>query len=90
MSGREIRLGRLFGQERKAVIVACDHGMFDGPHQGMEDIPSMLERLGDGPDAILLGPGILAHCGEFFGRREAPLAIVRLNFNTVFCCSLSQ
>jgi DhnA family fructose-bisphosphate aldolase class Ia len=59
--------------------------MFDGPHQGMEDIPAMLELVGDGPDAILLAPGILAHCGEFFGRREAPLAIVRLNFNTVFC-----
>ena len=85
MSGREIRLGRLFGKAQKAVVVACDHGMFDGPHCGMEDIPSMLQRVGDGPDAILLAPGMLAHCGKFFGRREAPLAIVRLNFNSVFC-----
>ena len=46
--GREIRLGRLFGDAGKAVVVACDHGMFDGPHTGMEDIPAMLERVGDG------------------------------------------
>ena len=42
----------------KAVVVACDHGMFDGPHTGMEDIPAMLERVGDGPDAILLSPAL--------------------------------
>jgi DhnA family fructose-bisphosphate aldolase class Ia len=85
MSGREIRLGRLFGKERKAVIVACDHGMFDGPHAGMEDIPALLERIGDGPDGILLSPGMLGHSAEYFSRRSAPMAIVRLNFNSVFC-----
>jgi DhnA family fructose-bisphosphate aldolase class Ia len=85
MSGCEIRLGRLFGDAGKAVVVACDHGMFDGPHAGMEDIPAMLERVGDGPDAILLSPGMLTHSKAYFARREAPLAIVRLNFNSVFC-----
>ncbi len=85
MTGREIRLGKLFGASGKAVVVACDHGMFDGPHAGMEDIPSMLKRIGDGPDAILLSPGMLARAKDYFGRREAPLAIVRLNFNSVFC-----
>lgn len=83
--GRAIRLGRLFGDAGKAVVVACDHGMFDGPHTGMEDIPAMLERVGDGPDAILLSPGLLPRCARYFGRRNAPLAITRLNFNTVFC-----
>lgn len=85
MDGRDIRLGRLFGDTGKAVVVACDHGMFDGPHAGMEDIPAMLERVGDGPDAILLSPGMLPRASAFFGRRAAPVAITRLNFNTVFC-----
>ena len=85
MSGREIRYRRLFGETGKAVVVACDHGMFDGPHAGMEDIGAMLERLGDGPDAILLSPGMLPRAKAYFGRREAPPAIVRLNFNSVFC-----
>ncbi len=85
MSGKEIRLGRLFGDSGKAVVVACDHGMFDGPHAGMEDIAAMLERIGDGPDAVLLSPGMLPYAEAYFGRRAAPLAITRLNFNSVFC-----
>lgn len=85
MSGKEIRMGRVFGDTGRAVVVACDHGMFDGPHAGMEDIPAMLERLGDGPDAILLSPAMLPHARDYFARREAPSAITRLNFNSVFC-----
>ncbi|MCK5850097.1 MAG: hypothetical protein KAH23_04215 [Kiritimatiellae bacterium] len=85
MNGREIRFRRLFGAENRAVIVACDHGMFDGPHKGMENIPAMLESIGDDADGILLSPGMLSHAGEYFARREAPSAIVRLNFNSVFC-----
>lgn len=85
MTGIEIRLGKLFGRAGKAVVVACDHGMFDGPHAGMEDIPAMLERLGDGADAILLSPGMLVHAKGYFARRTAPLAITRLNYNSVFC-----
>jgi len=85
MSGRAIRLGRLLQPTGKAVIVACDHGMFDGPHAGMEDLAAMLPRIGDGADGILLSPGMLRHVQAYFGRREAPLPICRLNFNTVFC-----
>lgn len=85
MSGTQIRLAKLLGPKRKAVVVACDHGMFDGPHAGMEDIPAMLTRIGDGPDAVLLSPGMLPHAQAYFGRRAAPMAIARLNFNSVFC-----
>ena len=85
MSGSEIRLGRIFGSLGKAVVVACDHGMFDGPHPGMENLAAMLDRLGDGPDAVLLSPGMLPRVKGYFARRGAPLAITRLNFNSVFC-----
>ena len=88
MSGRDIRYRRLFGRNGRTVVVACDHGMFDGPHAGMENIPAMLERIGDGPDAILLSPGMIVHAKDYFGRREAPLAIVRLNYNSVLCFKL--
>ncbi|MFP4027140.1 MAG: class I fructose-bisphosphate aldolase [Candidatus Brocadiia bacterium] len=84
-SGVDIGLGKLFGEKGKAVVVACDHGMFDGPHAGMEDIPDMLAGLGHGPDAVLLSPGMLPKCTDYFGRPGAPLAITRLNFNSVFC-----
>lgn len=85
MNGKEIRFGRIFGASGRAVVVACDHGMFDGPHAGMENIAAMLERVGDGPDAILLAPGMLPQARACFARREAPAAVVRINFNSVFC-----
>jgi DhnA family fructose-bisphosphate aldolase class Ia len=84
MTGKEMRFGRLFGDSGKAVVVACDHGMFDGPHAGMEDVAGMLARLGTGPDAVLLSPGMLPHTGGYFARRDAPVAVTRLNFNSVF------
>ncbi|MCX7591450.1 MAG: hypothetical protein N2255_07465 [Kiritimatiellae bacterium] len=85
MAGQEIRYGKLFGSGGRAVVVACDHGMFDGPHKGMENIPGLLERIGDEPDGVLLSPGMLARSAGFFARRSAPAPIVRLNFNSVFC-----
>jgi len=85
VTGVEIRKGKLFDGGRNAAVVAMDHGMFDGPHAGMEDIPGTLERIGDEPDAVLLSPGALRASASFFGRRGAPPAIVRINFNTVFC-----
>jgi len=85
MDGKQMRLRRLLGAEGKAVVVACDHGMFDGPHAGMEDIGRMLQAIGDGADAILLSPGMLPHTGGYFARRAAPMAITRINFNSVFC-----
>ena len=85
MVGLEIRRKKLFRENERAVVIACDHGMFDGPHAGMEDIPAMLQRLGDGPDGILLSPGMLPRAHAYFGRRAAPVAITRLNFNSVFC-----
>ena len=85
MTGRQIRLGRIFDGSGRAVVVACDHGMFDGPHAGMEDIAGMLERLGDGADAILLSPGMMEHANGYFSRRGAPAAIVRINRVNLRC-----
>ncbi len=85
MDGREIRKRKLLGEAGRAVVVACDHGMFDGPHAGMEDIPGLLQALGDGADGILLSPGLLPQAAAYFGRRAAPVAITRINFNSVFC-----
>jgi len=35
MDGKDLRLGKLFNKGENAVIVAIDHGMFDGPIPGM-------------------------------------------------------
>jgi DhnA family fructose-bisphosphate aldolase class Ia len=84
LDGRQIRLKRLLGDGR-AVIVAIDHGLFDGPIPGMEDLPATAAKINPVVDAVLLAPGMLRHCGAVFAAQKAPLAVVRLNWNTVYC-----
>lgn len=84
MDAREIRLKRLFGDNR-AVVIAIDHGMFDGPIPAMEDLPATARKINPDVDAVLMAPGMLRHCGEIFARRHSPLAVVRLNWNSVYC-----
>ena len=84
MDGRELRLQRLMGDGR-AVVIAFDHGLFDGPIPGMEVLPKTAERINPLVDAVLLAPGMIRHCGSVFSKPKRPLAIVRLNWNTVYC-----
>ena len=72
----------------RAVIVAIDHGLFDGPIPAMENLPATAAKLAPAVDAVLLAPGMLRHCSEAFAGPKRPLAIVRLNWNTVYCFKL--
>ncbi len=86
MGGREIRMRRLFGESGRAVVIAVDHGFFDGPIEGMENLPDILARSVDPcVDAVLLSPGMLGRCPMPFSRRGGPMAIVRLNWATHYC-----
>jgi DhnA family fructose-bisphosphate aldolase class Ia len=84
MDGREIRMRRLLG-DGCGVIIAIDHGMFDGPIPGMEDLPVTAGRINADVDAVLLAPGMLRHCAGVFAGQRRPIAIVRLNWNSVYC-----
>jgi 3-hydroxy-5-phosphonooxypentane-2,4-dione thiolase len=84
MDGRELRLQRLMGDGR-AVIIAIDHGLFDGPIVGMENLPATAAKINPAVDAVLLAPGMIRHCGGVFAGTKRPLAVVRLNWNTVYC-----
>jgi class I fructose-bisphosphate aldolase len=84
VEGHYIRLNRLFTGGKNAVIVAVDHGEFFGPTPGIIDLPEAVGKLA-AADAILISPGMLGHCGRAFDYRGAPLAIVRLNWSTVYC-----
>jgi class I fructose-bisphosphate aldolase len=83
MEGRDIRLNKLFTNDRNAVIVAVDHGEFDGPLPGFFDLPEAIKAITPQVDGILLSPGMLSHCGHAFCYKGAPLPIVRLNWSTV-------
>ena len=85
MSGKAKRRSRLFNRDENAVIIAADHGEFDGPIPGMVRIKETLARIDPGVDAVLLSPGVVAHAGDLFGAKGAPLAILRLNWSTVYC-----
>jgi DhnA family fructose-bisphosphate aldolase class Ia len=82
-TGEEIRLGRLFDEGHNAVVIAVDHGLYNGPLPGLNDLAATLKHLG-AADAILVSPGMAAHVGHVFAHRGAPAMIVRLNWGTQY------
>jgi DhnA family fructose-bisphosphate aldolase class Ia len=85
MPGREIRLSRLFNRDENAVIIAADHGEFDGPIPGMIEIDETLDRIDPCVDAVLLSPGMVGRSTSLYGAKGAPLAVMRLNWSTTYC-----
>jgi DhnA family fructose-bisphosphate aldolase class Ia len=80
-TGESVRLARLFSEGKNAVVIAVDHGLYFGPLPGMIDLPSVIDRV-SGADAILMGPGMPAHCSSVFSKRGAPALILRLNWGS--------
>jgi class I fructose-bisphosphate aldolase/fructose-bisphosphate aldolase/2-amino-3,7-dideoxy-D-threo-hept-6-ulosonate synthase len=85
MSGIAIKLGRLFAGGKNAVVIAADHGEFEGPIPGMVDISGALQKIYSGVDGILLSPGMIRKNPQAFAYKGAPLAIMRLNWSTTYC-----
>jgi DhnA family fructose-bisphosphate aldolase class Ia len=82
-TGEEIRLARLFDGGANAVVAAIDHGLYNGPRPGFEELSSIVDRL-SGADAILISPGTASHVASVFKRRGAPAMMVRLNWGTQY------
>ncbi len=85
MAGKEARLSRLFNRDENVVIIAADHGEFDGPIPGMVDIDGTLSKIDPSVDGVLLSPGMVTRSSSFFGDKGAPLAVMRLNWSTIYC-----
>ncbi len=83
MTGKEIRLARLFSRG-KAVVVALDHGGYMGPMKGLEDLPGNIS-LYKRADAVLINPNMAKHCGKFFSSWDSPLLIIRVNWGSHYC-----
>ncbi len=65
MSGKNLRMGRIFKKDGRTVIVAMDHGMPRGPAPGLEHPGELIEKVAGGrADAILTTPGIITHHHE--------------------------
>ena len=85
MTGKTIRMNRLFDNGKNAVVIAIDHGFFDGPIAGMENVPELVKKINPEVDTLLLSPGMVKHCTGLFGHRNSPLMAIRINWSTVYC-----
>jgi DhnA family fructose-bisphosphate aldolase class Ia len=84
VNGIELKMKRLMSSGR-AVIVACDHGEFDGPIPGMINLSETIQHVNKNVDGVLLSPGMIRHTGDYFTSKGAPLIVGRLNWDTVYC-----
>lgn len=68
MSGKTIRMNRIFKEDGKAVISALDMGMFSGVVQGLEDVRAITKTVVDaGADAIIVSPGWARATADIYG-----------------------
>lgn len=68
MSGKEIRMRRIFKDDGKAVISALDMGMFSGTVPGLEDVRAITKTVVEaGADAIICGPGWAKATADIYG-----------------------
>ncbi len=82
---QNVRYERLFNGGERAVIIAMDHGEFDGPIPGMINLVQTASKVDSCVDGILLSPAMIPHCRQAFNYKGAPLAVARLNWSTVYC-----
>jgi DhnA family fructose-bisphosphate aldolase class Ia len=84
MTGRDIRLQRLLGDNQNAVVVAIDHGQTFGPMPGLTDFTVAAEMLHEA-DGVLLAPAMIRFTSSLFSVRGSPCIITRLNWTTRHC-----
>ncbi len=63
--GKKMRLTRIFKEDKKAFVIAMDHGVVLGPVSGLEDIRSTTQKVLSGdckPDALLMTPSMVRLC----------------------------
>lgn len=60
--GMKNRLSRIFKDDGRTVMLACDHGYFLGPVGRLEDLRKTIEPLVHYTDALMLTRGALRNC----------------------------
>jgi DhnA family fructose-bisphosphate aldolase class Ia len=63
------RLNRIFNEDGRALIVAMDHGLMDGPCKGLENPGETIKKIvKGGADAILTSYGVSTHFAKELAR----------------------
>lgn len=79
-AGKRYRLGRIFGDDGRSVVLPVDHGTMLGRVSGLEDPVALVERFMDlDLDGFLLGPGVVARTAELFAHRGAPARLLTID-----------
>jgi DhnA family fructose-bisphosphate aldolase class Ia len=85
MSGIGVRLGRLFRKDTgRSFMVAFDRTLLEGPSPHADDASATLDSIiATRPEAVLIGPGLIKHCGDKFGFAGAPSIVARIDYPMV-------
>jgi class I fructose-bisphosphate aldolase len=80
--GISIRMSRIFNEKSgRSVVVALDHGIALGAIAGLENLGERIEQVMSGkPEGVLLNPGAIRRYGHLLTGREAPAAILAVDF----------
>ncbi|HEY3772066.1 MAG TPA: hypothetical protein VGL69_03665 [Solirubrobacteraceae bacterium] len=79
-AGKRYRLGRIFGDDGRSVVLPADHGTMLGRVSGLEDPVGLIERFMElDVDGFLLGPGVVARTAALFARRTAPARLLTVD-----------
>lgn len=75
------KVARLFhGESRRTVLIPLDHGLAQGPIDGLSDLPKLLSELADADvDAVVLNPGMAASCADSLAHHPDLGLIVHLS-----------
>ena len=73
-------MGRIFGPDKKTVVLPLDHGSMLGRVAGLEDPVATLARFAPlHCDGFLIGPGVAARSASLFSHRGAPARLLTLD-----------
>ncbi len=81
-TGKKIRMGRLFGADGHALLVAYSHGVLRGPIPGLDQARGLaagLRRL-RGADGVMVSPGLLPFLEDTFVGPDAPALILQADW----------
>jgi class I fructose-bisphosphate aldolase len=79
-AGKQYRLGRIFAEDGRTVILPVDHGTMLGRVSGLEDPAALMERfLPLACDGFLLGPGLATRTSALFAHRSAPARLLTMD-----------
>lgn len=82
MSGKVVRLNRLFKHSRRTLIVPMDHGITIGPVEGLTNMRRTITAVADGgADAVIVHKGLARQAADFLNTNSCEL-IVHLSAST--------